>query len=359
VDRLARAFDGRPAVDDVSLSLRAGEFFSLLGPSGCGKTTLLRLIGGYLAPDQGRVFLNGTDITQQPLEHRNIGMVFQTYALFPHLSAHANVAFGLEMRGVPRAEAARRVDAMLDRVGLSPAERTRRPRALSGGQQQRVALARALVFEPPLLLLDEPLANLDRQLREQLRADLKDIQRRTGVTTLFVTHDQDEALSLADRVGLMLGGKLLQIDTPQNLYERPRTPFVARFVGHANLFEVIEADATRLQLDGGMSLPAAGVGPLAKGGWIMIRPEKLVLGAGATSCPRTWTGEVASVTFLGADQLARINITPGLALIVRCRPDAAQDLRPGASVTVGIPSAAIWAIPEADPTWVGTVHAAH
>jgi ABC-type Fe3+/spermidine/putrescine transport system ATPase subunit len=206
LDAVRFAFGPTAVLAGVSLGVAPGGFFSLLGPSGGGKTTLLRLVGGYLTPSAGRIRIHGRDVTGRPPEARNVGMVFQNYALFPHLSARENVAFGLEMHKVPRAARARRAEAMLDRVGLSAAERDRRPSRLSGGQQQRVALARALVIEPALLLLDEPLANLDRQLREQLRGELKELQRRTGVTTVLVTHDRDEALQLADRVGVLAAG---------------------------------------------------------------------------------------------------------------------------------------------------------
>ena len=188
------AFGHSPVVSNINLQLKAGTFLSLLGPSGGGKTTLLKLIGGYSRPTKGYIFLRERDVTALPPERRDIGMVFQNYALFPHLTARQNVSFGLEMRRVPRAERQRRVESMLDRVGLTDSERGRHPGQLSGGQQQRVALARALVIEPIVLLLDEPLANLDRQLREQLRGELKELQRRSGVTTLLVTHDRDEAL---------------------------------------------------------------------------------------------------------------------------------------------------------------------
>src|SRR5690348_7502076 len=251
---LSASYTGRPAVAGVTLAVERGSFFALLGPSGCGKTTLLRLIGGYLPPDAGAVLLDGIDVTGWPPERRDVGMVFQNYALFPHLSARANVSFGLEMRRVPREERQRRVESMLDRVGLTESERGRRPAQLSGGQQQRVALARALVIEPVLLLLDEPLANLDRQLREQLRSELKELQRRSGVTTLLVTHDRDEALTLADRVGVLAAGRLLQVGAPEEVYQRPCCPFVARLLGDANLFTVESVESGQALLDGGLPL---------------------------------------------------------------------------------------------------------
>lgn len=340
LEGLTRSF-GRsaPAVNQVDLRLEAGSLFCLLGPSGCGKSTLLRLIGGYLSPDVGRVFLAGVDVTDTPLERRDIGMVFQNYALFPHLTARANVAFGLEARGVPRAERQQRVDAMLDRVGLSTAERERRPRELSGGQQQRVALARALVIQPKLLLLDEPLANLDRQLREQMRLELKELQRATGVTALLVTHDQEEALSLADRVGVMLGGRLLQVDEPRTLYNRPSTQFVASFLGQANLLRIADVIGDALHLEGGLSLNGRGM----KGDWVMIRPEKFLLGQASERCSTRWTGRVTSTLFLGTQQVLQVAVTPSVTVRVCCRPGEAND---GDEVTLGIPDDAVWVVPE-------------
>jgi ABC-type Fe3+/spermidine/putrescine transport system ATPase subunit len=269
-------------------------------------------------------------------------MVFQNYALFPHLTARANVAFGLEARGVPRRERLRRVDDLLDRVGLLPAERERRPHELSGGQQQRVALARALVIRPKLLLLDEPLANLDRQLREQMRLELKEIQRSTGVTTLLVTHDQEEALSLADTVGVMLGGRLLQVDTPRVLYNRPRTPFVARFLGLANLLRIADVTGDRFHLEGGLSLRAKS----AKGNWAMIRPEKLLFGPAAEQCPTRWTGRVTGTLFLGSRQVLQVAVTPLVTVRACCRPGEAGD---GEELTLGVPEDAVWIIPEDAP----------
>jgi ABC-type Fe3+/spermidine/putrescine transport system ATPase subunit len=344
LEQLTRSFgrSSAPAVNRVDLHLEAGSLFCLLGPSGCGKSTLLRLVGGYLAPDAGRVFLAGADVTDTPLDQRDIGMVFQNYALFPHLSARGNVAFGLEARGVPRSERKRRVDEMLDRVGLLPAERERRPRELSGGQQQRVALARALVIRPKLLLLDEPLANLDRQLREHMRLELKELQRTTGVTTLLVTHDQEEALSLADCVGVMLGGRLLQVEAPRVLYNRPRAPFVARFLGLANLLRIAGVTGDQFHLEGGLALR----GPAATGNWVMIRPEKFLLGPAAEHCPTRWAGRITSALFLGAQQVLQVAVTPSVCVRVCCRPGAAG---PGDEVILGVPDDAVWIVPEDDP----------
>jgi ABC-type Fe3+/spermidine/putrescine transport system ATPase subunit len=309
----------------VTLEVPAGAFLTLLGPSGCGKTTVLKLIGGYLQPEVGSVFLWGQDVTRVPPEQRNVGMVFQNYALFPHLSARRNVAFGLEVRRVPRSERDRRVETMLDLVGLSAGERDRRPEALSGGQQQRVAVARALAFGPDTLLLDEPLANLDRHLRDQLRAELRRLHRQAGVTTVMVTHDQDEALAASDLVAVMAEGKILQIGPPRDVYDRPRTAFVARFLGDANL------------------LPAAALGG-GLTGQVLVRPERCVLGPDAAACRWSWAGRIISASFLGPDLLAEVVCESGPTLRVRSR--RAEGLSVGDAVRVGIPAEAAWPLPD-------------
>jgi ABC-type Fe3+/spermidine/putrescine transport system ATPase subunit len=222
------------ALDDVSVEVAEGVFLGLLGPSGCGKTSLLRVVAGFVRPDAGRVAIAGRDVTGTPARERDLGVVFQSYALFPHMTAAENVRFGLDCRGVAAAEARRRVGEALDLVGLAD-QADRKPRQLSGGQQQRVALARALVVRPRLLLLDESLSALDKKLRVQMQTELKALQRRVGVTTIFVTHDQEEALAMADQVGVMDHGRLIQVDAPELLYEAPRNAYVADFVGGGNV----------------------------------------------------------------------------------------------------------------------------
>ncbi|HJZ57360.1 MAG TPA: ABC transporter ATP-binding protein [Gemmataceae bacterium] len=326
LDGVSFGYGPVPVVRDVSLAVPVGQLLTLLGPSGCGKTTLLKLLGGYLSPTAGRVWLRQRDVTSLPPEARNAGMVFQNYALFPHLTARQNVSFGLEVRRLAWAERDRRVTAMLDRVGLTAAERDRKPSALSGGQQQRVALARALVIEPDVLLLDEPLANLDRHLRDQLRSELRSLQRQTGVTTVMVTHDQEEALAVSDLLGVMAAGQVLQVGPPAEVYDRPRTPFVARFLGAANL------------LEGKLVGSTAGV--------VMVRPEHCRLGPEATGCRWVWPGRVTEVTFLGADVVADVACDNGLSLRVRTRPATVP--QPGERVEVGIPEDRLWPVPEPD-----------
>jgi len=262
------------ALDNISFDVAGGEFVAIMGPSGCGKSTLLRMVAGLVEPDAGRIVLAGEDITQVAVHRRNLGLVFQSYALFPHMTVFENVAFGLRRRGVGAADLAPRVERMLELVRLGPLG-ARHPRELSGGQQQRVALARALVTEPRVLLLDEPLSNLDALLRDEMRVELKRLQERLGTTMIFVTHDQAEALILSDRVVVMEAGRVEQVGRPEEVYRRPATAFVARFLGRANFLAgtVAGTDAagTVVRLDGGgLSVVAAARAGLAVGAPVSV-----------------------------------------------------------------------------------------
>ncbi|MDQ6673582.1 MAG: ABC transporter ATP-binding protein [Chloroflexota bacterium] len=277
LDRLVKAYAraGEPAVRELSLEVHDGEFVCLLGPSGCGKTTTLRMIGGFLQPDGGDVRIDGVSILNQPPERRPTAMVFQRYALWPHMPVWSNIAFGLQVRRRPREEVARRVESALELVGL-PGLGQRFPAQLSGGQQQRVALARALVLEPRILLLDEPLSNLDAQLRIHMRTELTAIQRRVGITTVFVTHDQEEAMSIADRIAVMNAGVLEQMDQPEEIYARPATLFVATFIGTMNRLDA-NVDSPGWLRAGPFRVPMP-VGGAASGELVAgVRPEDLLL----------------------------------------------------------------------------------
>jgi putative spermidine/putrescine transport system ATP-binding protein len=274
------------AVDSVDLTIDAGEFFTLLGPSGSGKTTCLRMIGGFTLPTAGRVLIGGEDVTLRPPYARPVNTVFQDYALFPHMSIRDNVAYPLMVRKAARAERHRRADELLALVQL-PGVGDRRPAQLSGGQRQRVALARALINQPQVLLLDEPLGALDLKLREQMQSELKALQRRLGITFLFITHDQHEALSMSDRIGVFNAGKLEQVGTPQQVYDTPATHFVAQFVGAAN---VLAGDAAR-RLTGHAQA--------------MLRPERITLGAAGGARA---SGTVAEVQYFGAFTRVRVDV---------------------------------------------------
>jgi spermidine/putrescine transport system ATP-binding protein/putrescine transport system ATP-binding protein len=282
VDHVTRAFGTVVALDDVSLEIRENEFFALLGPSGCGKTTLLRILAGLDEPDTGRITLDGDDLVSMPAHRRPINLMFQSYALFPHLDVRKNVAYGLEREKLPKDVIAERVTEALTTVGLEGMDK-RKPSQLSGGQRQRVALARAMVKRPRVLLLDEPLAALDRKIREQMQVELKRLQHEVGITFVVVTHDQEEAMSMADRIAVLDRGRVEQIASPTELYERPASRFVADFIGSTNMFDgVVGADRATLVLPSGRTIaaPVAGTEPGTTVSFA-LRPEKVVVGADA------------------------------------------------------------------------------
>ena len=308
LERVTKRFGDLTAVRALDLAIAAGEFFTMLGPSGCGKTTTLRIVAGFEEPSEGRVLLDGEDVTGRPAFKRATNTVFHSYALFPHRSVEKNVAFGLERKKVDREEVRRRVAEELERVGLS-AEAKRRPAQLSGGQQQRVALARALVNRPAVLLLDEPLGALDLKLRKQLQVELKRIQREVGITFVYVTHDQEEALTMSDRIAVMNRGVIEQVADPETVYERPATTFVAGFIGVSNLMpgEVISANGAgaELKLDSGPTVrtSSSGGATMRERVHAVVRPEKLVLRSaddgGIGGDGASVDGQVESSLYLG------------------------------------------------------------
>lgn len=282
---LTKTFGAFVAVDNADLRIQQGEFYSLLGPSGCGKTTTLRMLGGFSRPTRGQILIGGQDVTYLPPERRGVGIVFQNYAIFPHMNVYQNIAFGLQMRKVPPEQIRQRVLSAIEQVGLSGYER-RYEREMSGGEQQRVALARVLVTEPSILLLDEPLSALDKKLREEMKFWIKDLQHELKITTIYVTHDQGEALTLSDRMAVMNEGKILQVDSPTKIYERPVNRFVAGFIGESNILSArvaaVEPDGCRLEIDG-----SSIVAPICEGisagqeVSLMVRPEHFLLGGEA------------------------------------------------------------------------------
>ena len=296
------------ALDDVSLAIREGEFFTLLGPSGCGKTTLLRLIAGFEAATSGRILLGGEDVTDRPPNKRPVNTVFQSYALFPHLTVRENVGFALKMLGKPRAEIAERTDRMLALVKME-ALADRGIAQLSGGQQQRVALARALAPQPKVLLLDEPLSALDLKLRKEMQGELKRLQRETGITFVFVTHDQEEALTMSDRIGVMSAGRLQQVATPREVYGAPVNRFVADFIGETNFLAVTPAPGG-VRLGCGAVVAAAGEGTV-----LSVRPEQVRIGP--VDAPDAIPATVESLVYFGADVNVHLRLGDGAALVAR------------------------------------------
>ncbi len=338
LDRLTKRFGTAAAVVGLSLAVGRGEFFTLLGPSGCGKTTTLRIVAGLVEPDEGHVRFDGKDVTRWPPWDRNLGMVFQNYALWPHMTVFDNVAFGLVERRVPRDEVRRRVAEALEKVGLAGME-DRVPSQLSGGQQQRVALARALVVRPGLLLLDEPFSNLDAKLRVQMRAELARLQRELGITTLYVTHDQEEALVLSDRVAVLDAGRLVQAGTPRELYERPKDVFVADFLGGANLLPgvVLRRGHGEAEVQvGDARLVVAAEADVAheQPVWLSVRPEHLELSPGP-ALPGSLSGTVRATDYLGWTLQAEVTLADGRRVQVRGL-DPATPLRPGQEVSLRV-----------------------
>jgi spermidine/putrescine transport system ATP-binding protein len=353
---VSKHFGSVVAVDNVSLSIRDGEFFSLLGPSGCGKTTTLRMIAGFETPTEGEIYIQGELMGLTPPFQRNTNMVFQNYALFPHMSVAQNVAFGLEMKKVPKEEIARRVEEALDLVRLTGFEK-RRPDQLSGGQQQRVALARALINRPGVLLLDEPLGSLDLKLRKEMQLELKGLQHRLGITFVYVTHDQEEALTMSDRIAVMDQGRALQVDTPTEIYERPASRFVADFIGETNFLEGIflNRDGTYVVVDvAGMPAVLAqspvlskveGAEEFAPGKrvTVAVRPEKITIQPVLSKVEgkeehrrenNCCQGTIESVVYIGTDTNYVVRLDSGATMRVReqnIAPSLRKDLDEGAT----------------------------
>ncbi|MHB0929163.1 MAG: ABC transporter ATP-binding protein [Candidatus Nanopelagicales bacterium] len=329
---LRRTFGPVVALDNLNLTLQPGELIALLGPSGCGKTTALRLLAGLDQPDSGEIVVGGKDITAVPASKRNMGMVFQSYSLFPNLTAAENVAFGLRVRRVSKSERLKRAAELLELVGLGE-QRDRYPHAMSGGQAQRVALARAIAVQPDVLLLDEPLSALDAKVRTQLRDEIRRLQIEVGITTLFVTHDQEEAMAIADRVGVMRAGNLEQLDLPAVLYARPATPFVASFVGTNNVLPTTVEPNSTVHVLGRALAVAAGSDELAVGqaANALLRPESVSLGHrdGGTDGV---AGVVSSTSFFGSVTRLTVKLDAGNFILVDMPSVIARDFSAGAEV---------------------------
>ena len=354
LERLCKQYGALPAVRDVSLDVRQGEFLTLLGPSGSGKTTTLMMIAGFIDPTSGRIEVAGRDVTDEPPHRRNIGMVFQNYALFPHLSVAKNVAFPLDIRRVPAAEARKRTQEALDIVKLGDLG-GRYPSQLSGGQQQRVALARAIVFRPPLLLMDEPLGALDKKLREHMQIELMNIHERLGVTVIYVTHDQEEALFMSDRVVVMADGEIQQTGRPDELYQRPANRFVADFVGETNILdgEVAAGGMPAIvAVAPGLEVQARASRVFAKGerASVILRPECVRVGAAAEGCATRQRGTIERVIYVGDVSRILVRLAGGRVLVAKIQNSgSARDIVSGAGVTVGWDLDAAWLVTDAQP----------
>jgi putrescine transport system ATP-binding protein len=319
-EEVGKRFGTTAAVDRLSLDIFPGEFFALLGPSGCGKTTLLRMLAGFETPDEGRILLDETDIAVMPAHRRPVNMMFQSYALFPHLDVIGNIAFGLKQEKLPKADISSRVSAMMSLLKLDGLG-ARRPDQLSGGQRQRVALARSLVKRPRVLLLDEPLAALDRKLREETQFELMDLQARLGIAFVIVTHDQEEAMKVADRIGVMNHGQLIQVAPPEEIYERPNSRWVADFIGDVNLIEgkvtAADADSIAIETTSGIGLRAGAADDANLGAtiWIAVRPEKIAIGvADGGQRADALIGEVIEIGYRGDASVYKVRLDNGLIM---------------------------------------------
>jgi iron(III) transport system ATP-binding protein len=348
IDALAVRYDGKRVIDGLSLDIPQGSFFTLLGPSGCGKTTLLRAIAGFVPVDAGHIRFGDRDVTQLPAHKRNIGMVFQDYALFPDKTVFDNVAYGLRARRVSEADIKRKVGEALERVGLG-ALGGRHPAALSGGQRQRVALMRALVIGPDVLLMDEPLSNLDAKLRHQVRDTITTLQREAGITTVFVTHDQDEALAMSDRIGVMNQGRLEQVGSPAEIYRAPRTSFVADFIGAANILPVTlpgNADTAvpvTVSLEGVAVSARASVALAAGPAALVVRPEDIALTRGDS--PSGLSGVIARRQYLGARTSYAVTLPSGTTLAVERTGTGHDAFEVGDAATLTLDAAKTLVVP--------------
>jgi spermidine/putrescine transport system ATP-binding protein len=361
LESLTKRFDQAAAVQDISLEIQAGEFFSLLGPSGCGKTTTLRMVAGFEPPTSGKILLDGVDVAGLPPHRRNVNTVFQSYALFPFLTVAENVAFGMRYKSVPKAERSTRVAEALELVQLSGYE-TRRPNQLSGGQQQRVALARALVLRPAVLLLDEPLGALDAQIRKQLRLELKALQEEVGITFVFVTHDQEEALSMSDRVAVMNAGRVEHIGTPAAVYESPATVFVADFVGVSNLMDAqtVDRGPDHCTVSIGDFRLRAACGDLDAHGAVKVvaRPERVELLEHGSDRGNCLPGMVERTVYVGATRQVMVRLATGAQLQASITNAGHGDTyQQGTPVSVHVPADALRIVGDspAAPSAAGSV----
>jgi putative spermidine/putrescine transport system ATP-binding protein len=337
-----KSYDGETlVVKDLNLSIRAGEFLTMLGPSGSGKTTTLMMLAGFEMPTYGRIFLDGKPIDNVPPHRRNIGMVFQNYALFPHMTVAENLAFPLEVRRLAKSDIQAKIKRALDMVKLAGFA-SRRPGQLSGGQQQRVALARALVFEPQLVLMDEPLGALDKQLREHMQIEVKHIHRNLGVTVVYVTHDQSEALTMSDRIAVFNDGAIQQLATPDDLYERPQNSFVAQFIGENNRLhgKVVAVNGTgcQVEVEGGAKVEAVPVkvDGLGSPTTLSLRPERVRLNPINGACSNIFSAKVEELIYLGDHTRVRASVCGNQDFVIKVpNAEGVPDLAPGATITVG------------------------